>query len=405
MILPKPDYLFFYTFGAKFITMKPFEGSIQSKLPKQETSIFAIMSGLAIEHNAINLSQGFPDFEVSPELIKLVNKYMKKGYNQYAPMQGVPSLREQIALKTESIYGIQYDPGSEINITAGATQAIYSIISAFVRDEDEVIIFEPAYDSYAPAVKLNGGMVKYAKLQKPDFRINWNEVKRLMTHNTKMIIINTPHNPTGSVLGKDDLNELNKLTKGTDIIVLSDEVYEHLIFDNIRHESVCYYPELASRTLVVGSFGKTFHATGWKTGFVLAPSNLMAEFRKAHQFTVFASNTPVQHAIAEFLKDKENYIHLNEFYQKKRDYFVSAVKNSRFKVIPCHGTYFQLLDYSAISDEPETEFAIRITKEFKLASIPVSAFYHDHDDNKVLRFCFAKKEETLDKAAEILNKI
>ena len=385
--------------------MKSFAGSIQSKLPRQETSIFAIMSGLATEHNAINLSQGFPDFEVSPKLISLVSKYMKKGFNQYASMQGVPALREQIALKTEAIYGIKYDPVTEINITAGATQAIYSIISAFVKENDEVIIFGPAYDSYAPAVKLNGGMVKYAKLRMPDFAIDWNEVKRLISHNTKMIIINTPHNPTGSVLGKEDLNELYKLTKDTDIIILSDEVYEHLIFDGIRHESVCYYPGLASRTLVVGSFGKTFHATGWKTGFVLAPSNLMEEFRKAHQFTVFASNTPVQYAIAEFLKDKENYVHLNDFYQKKRDYFVNAIKGSRFGIVPCHGTYFQLLDYSSISDEPETEFAIRLTKEFKLASIPVSAFYHSHDDNKVLRFCFAKKEETLDKAAEILNKI
>ncbi len=385
--------------------MKPFKGSIQSKLPKQETSIFAVMSGLAAEHKAINLSQGFPDFEVSSKLISLVNKYMKKGFNQYAPMQGVMNLREQIALKTESVYGNKYDPVTEINVTAGATQAIFSIISAFVKDDDEVIIFEPAYDSYAPAVQLNGGMVKYAKLQTPAFKINWNEVKRLISNRTKMIILNTPHNPTGSVLLPADIKELERLTKGTDIIILSDEVYEHLIFDGIRHESICYYPELATRTLVVGSFGKTFHATGWKTGFVLAPANLMAEFRKAHQFTVFASNTPVQYAIAEFLKDRENYIHLNGFYQDKRDYFVNAIKGSRFNVIPCHGTYFQLLDYSRISDEPETEFAIRLTKEFKLASIPVSSFYHQHDDNKVLRFCFAKKEETLDKAAEILNKI
>ncbi len=385
--------------------MKPFRGSIQSKLPKQKTSIFAIMSGLATEYKAINLSQGFPDFEVSPKLISLVNKYMKKGYNQYAPMQGVMALREQISLKTEAIYGIKYDPATEINITAGATQAIYTIISAFIREEDEVIIFEPAYDSYAPAVKLNGGMVKYAKLQMPDFKINWNEIKRLISHRTKMIIINTPHNPTGSVITPGDMKELDKLTRGTDIIILSDEVYEHLIFDGIRHESICYYPELANRTLIVGSFGKTFHATGWKTGFVLAPSNLMAEFRKAHQFTVFASNTPVQHAIAEFLTDKNNYVHLNDFYQKKRDYFAERIKGSRFNIVPCHGTYFQLLDYSKISDEPETEFAIRLTKEFNLASIPVSAFYHQNDDNKVLRFCFAKKEETLDKAAEILNKI
>ncbi|NOX46471.1 MAG: aminotransferase class I/II-fold pyridoxal phosphate-dependent enzyme [Chlorobi bacterium] len=385
--------------------MKKFIGSITSKLPKQETSIFAVMSGLANECGAINLSQGFPDFEISGKLIALVNKYMKKGFNQYAPMPGVPELREQIALKVEATYGAKYDPQTEINITAGATQAIFTVISALIRDEDEVIVFEPAYDSYVPAIKLNGGIIKYAELKNPDYRIDWQEVKKLITNRTKMIIINSPHNPTGSVLSADDLKTLDKLTQNTDIIVLSDEVYEHLIYDKIRHESVCYYPELASRSFVIGSFGKTFHATGWKTGFVLAPEQLMNEFRKAHQFVVFAGNTPIQHALAEFLKDKENYIHLNDFYQKKRDYFVDRIKGSRFKVIPAYGTYFQLLDYSAISDEAELDFAIRITKEKNLATIPISSFYHNKIDNKVLRLCFAKKEETLDKAAEILNKI
>ncbi len=385
--------------------MKNYTGSLTSKLPKQETSIFAVMSGLANECGAINLSQGFPDFPISGKLIELVNNYMKKGFNQYAPMPGVIELREQIALKVESTYGAKYDPQTEINITAGATQAIFTVISALIRDGDEVIIFEPAYDSYAPAIKLNGGMVKYAQLKTPDYRIDWQEVKKLVTSRTKMIIVNSPHNPTGSVLSANDLKTLDKLTRNTDIIVLSDEVYEHLIYDNIRHESVCYYPELASRSFVIGSFGKTFHATGWKTGFVLAPKSLMAEFRKAHQFVVFSGNTPIQHALADFLKDENNYIHLNDFYQKKRDYFVDLIKGSRFKIIPSYGTYFQLLDYSAISDEAELDFAIRITKEKNLATIPISSFYHNKIDNKVLRLCFAKKEETLDKAAGILNKI
>jgi len=385
--------------------MEDFKGSIISKLPRQDTSIFAVMSALAIENNAINLSQGFPDFEISAELISMVNKYMKKGYNQYAPMQGVPELREQIAIKVKDQYGTEYDPQKEINITVGATQAIYTVIAALIRDEDEVIVFEPAYDSYVPAVKLNGGMVKYAELKSPDYHIDWQEVKRMITSRTKMIIINSPHNPTGSILKPGDLKNLADLTRGTDIFVLSDEVYEHLIFDNKQHESVCLYPELAQRSFVIGSFGKTFHATGWKMGFVLAPENLMMEFRKAHQFVVFTCNTAVQYAIAEFLREKENYLHLGEFYQKKRDYFVKMISGSRFEIIYSYGTYFQLLDYSKITDETETDFAIRLTKEKKLASIPVSPFYHKNNDNKVLRFCFAKKEETLKRAAEVLNKI
>lgn len=363
------------------------------------------MSALAQEYNAINLSQGFPDFQVSEKLIALINDYMKKGYNQYAPMQGVMALREAISEKVEGMYGVSYDPVSEINITAGGTQALYTAISAFIKEGDEVILFEPAYDSYAPAIRLNGGTPIYATLKTPGYTIDWADIKKMIRSNTKMIIINTPHNPTGSLISADDMKMLDKLTRNTDIIVLSDEVYEHLIFDGLRHESVIRYPRLAERSIVVYSFGKTFHATGWKMGYVLAPANLMVEFRKAHQFTVFACNTPIQYALAEFLKDKANYDYLPGFYQNKRDFFLSRMAGSRFKVIPCYGTYFQLLDYSAISDESETDIAMRLTKEFGLASIPVSVFYHKIIDNKVLRFCFAKKEETLEKAAEILCRI
>jgi methionine aminotransferase len=385
--------------------MKDFQGTITTKLPNMGTSIFAVMSKLANEHNAINLSQGFPDFPISSKLIELVNYYMKKGFNQYAPMQGVPILRQIISNKVEKNYGIKYDPDKEINITAGATEAIYAAISSFVRDDDQVIIFEPAYDSYVPAILLNGGMVKYARLEYPDYRINWDEVPRLISQNTRMIIINTPHNPTGSILKHDDLVKLENLIRGRDIVVLSDEVYEHLIFDGNRHESICRYPELASRSFVIGSFGKTFHATGWKVGYVMAPENLMSEFRKAHQFIVFAVNTPVQYALAEFLSDDTNVAGLPQFYQKKRDYFLELMKNSRFNVIPSFGTYFQLLDYSRISEEGDMDFAVRLTKEFGIASIPVSPFYHKNLDNKVLRFCFAKENHTLEKAAEILCKI
>jgi len=363
------------------------------------------MSQLANEYNAINLSQGFPDFDVSPELIGLIDKHMKLGHNQYAPMPGVPLLRERISEKIEKTYQIKYDPDKEVNITAGATQGIYTVIAAMVRDEDEVIIFEPAYDSYAPAVELCGGIVKYARMEPPDYRINWPEVARMVTHRTRMIIINTPHNPTGSILKREDLLALQHLTKKTDIVVLSDEVYEHLIFDGEEHESVCKYPELAERSFITASFGKTFHATGWKMGYVLAPENLMNEFRKSHQFVVFACNTPVQYAIAEFLANEKNYRTLHKFYQKKRNYFVKAIKGSRFKIVPCYGTYFQLVDYSNISDENDMDFATRLIKEYGIGTIPVSPFYHKGDENRVLRLCFAKKEETLDKAAEVLCKI
>ena len=385
--------------------MIKFPGIIKSKLPRTGTSIFAVMSQLANEHKAINLSQGFPDFDVSPKLIELISHYMKKGYNQYAPMTGVPLLRERISEKIEKTYKIRYDPDKEINITAGATQGIYAAIACMVRDDDEVIIFEPAYDSYAPAVQLCGGIVKYARMEPPDYNINWPEVARMVTHRTRMIIINSPHNPTGSILREKDLLALQHLTKKTDIVVLSDEVYEHLIYDGEPHESVCKYPGLVERSFVIGSFGKTFHATGWKMGYVLAPENLMKEFRKSHQFIVFTCNTPVQHAIADYLGDEKNYRDLHSFYQKKRDYFVDGISSSRFKIIPCHGTYFQLLDYSRISDESEMDFATRLITEYGIGSIPVSPFYHQRDENRVLRLCFAKKEETLDKAANILCKI
>jgi methionine aminotransferase len=320
-------------------------------------------------------------------------------------MSGVPILRERISEKNEAAYGIKYDPDREINITAGATQGIFTAIASMVHDDDEVIIFEPAYDSYAPAVQLCGGIVKYAALEAPDYTINWQEVSRMITNRTRMIIINSPHNPTGSILNKKDLQQLDHLTKDSDIVVLSDEVYEHLIYDGATHESVCLYPRLAERSFVIGSFGKTFHATGWKMGYVLAPENLMKEFRKSHQFIVFTCNTPIQYAIADFLKNKKNYDGLSSFYQKKRDVFAEMISSSRFRIIPSHGTYFQLVDYSKITDEKEMDYAVRLIKEHGLASIPVSSFYHNGEDNKVLRLCFAKKEETLEKAANILCKI
>ncbi|MBE9492557.1 MAG: aminotransferase class I/II-fold pyridoxal phosphate-dependent enzyme [Bacteroidetes bacterium] len=385
--------------------MNSLTGPINTKLQHVGTSVFAVMAQVATEFNALNLSQGFPDFEVSGELIAKINTYMKKGYNQYAPLQGVPRLRENIAAKAKKEYGISYDPEKEINITAGATQAIYTAIASTIGKGDEVIIFEPAYDSYAPSVMLNGGTVKYAQLTCPDYRIDWEQLPGLISNSTRMIIINSPHNPTGSVLAKEDMQKLEKLVRNTNIIILSDEVYEHLIFDNIRHESICYYPELAARSFVIGSFGKTYHATGWKLGYVLAPEGLMKEFRKSHQFIVFTCNTPIQHAIADFLEDESTYKHLGQFYQQKRDYFSDRIKDSRFRILPSYGTYFQALDYSSISEEYDYDFAKRLTKEFGIASIPLSPFYNKNTDNKILRFCFAKKEETLDKAATILCKI
>lgn len=378
---------------------------INSKLPNVGTTIFSVMSKLAADHGAINLSQGFPDFNCHEELISLVNKYMKSGNNQYAPMPGLIGLREIIAQKTEELYNAKYNPETEITVTSGATQAIYTAITAVVREGDEVIVFEPAYDCYQPAIELNGGKTVYLQLKAPGYHIDWEEVKKVINHRTKMIIINTPHNPTGSILSVADLEQLQKLTRDTDIMIISDEVYEHIIFDKHRHESVARYPLLAERSFIISSFGKTFHTTGWKIGYCLAPQNLMAEFRKVHQFLVFASNTPIQFALTEFLKQRGQYLELGDFYQQKRDYFIKQISNPGFTFTPAAGTYFQLLNYDKISREKDTDFAVRLTKEFGLASIPVSVFYHEGTDHHVLRFCFAKKEETLEKAAAIINKI
>ncbi len=379
--------------------MPHFPFPLKSKLPKVGTTIFTVMSSLAIENNAINLSQGFPDFEASEELIGLVNKYMKKGMNQYAPMQGILSLRERLAEKTEELYGIRLNPDSEITITSGGTEAIFTAITAVVHEGDEVIVIEPAYDCYVPAIELAGGVPVYIALKSPDFSIDWLEMKKVISHKTKMILLNTPHNPTGSVLSAGDMKELEKIVSGTEICIVSDEVYEHIIFDNIRHESVLRYPGLAERSFVIFSFGKTYHTTGWKIGYCFAPANLMAEFRKVHQFVVFSSNTPIQYALSEFIL-KKNYLELSDFYQEKRDYFLKLINGSGFKYKKAKGSYFQCLDYSSITNEKDKDFAVRLTKEFKIASIPVSVFYHEGIDHKILRFCFAKKNETLEKAAE-----
>lgn len=382
--------------------MSRYSGSLKPKLPHVGTTIFAVMSRLALDHDAINLSQGFPDFEVSPRLIELVFTYMKKGYNQYASFQGIMPLREVISQKVEDLYSVRYDPDREINITAGATQALYTAISAVIHPGDEVILLSPAYDSYAPAVELNRGTPVYVDLKPPLFSVDWNKVRERINPRTRMIIVNSPHNPTGSILSVQDLQQLERILEGTDIILLSDEVYEHIIFDGKIHQSVMTIPGLVERSFVVFSFGKTFHSTGWKLGYCLAPENLMTEFRSVHQFLVYSCNTPVQHAVAEFLKDRNSYMEIGQLYQEKRDYFLSLIKDSRFKFSPSSGTYFQLLDYGAITDEPDTDFAVRLTKEHKVAAIPVSVFYPNKVDSKVLRFCFAKKEGTLKKAAKIL---
>ncbi len=379
--------------------------SIESKLPHVGTTIFTIMSGLANETGAINLSQGFPSFEVSRELIELYHQAMMNNHNQYAPMPGLLPLREELSKKTEKVHGAYYNPESEITITAGGTQALYTAITAFVNKGDEVIIFEPAYDSYKPAIELAGGIVKPYSLTPPDYRINWEEVKQMITSKTKMIMINTPHNPSGTILTAYDLEQLDAITRDTNIIVLSDEVYEHIIFDGEIHQSVARFENLKNRSVIVYSFGKTFHATGWKTGYCLAPEYLMKEFRKVHQFLVFSVNTPLQVALAAYLKNEEHYLNLPSFYQAKRDYFLSLIEGCSFAFTPCKGSYFQLLDYSSFSNEKDTDLAIRLTKEFGIASIPVSVFYSSPVDTKMLRFCFAKDNVTLEKAAEKIHRI
>jgi len=378
---------------------------IQSKIPDVGLTIFAVMTKLSNDHGAINLSQGFPDFATHPELISLVEKYMLRGDNQYAPMQGVMDLRVKIGDKTRDLYGTSYDAETEITVTAGATESLFAAITAVVRQDDEVIIFEPAYDAYSPVVQLNGGRPVYIQMKPPDYRIDWDEVKDKMTQSTRLIILNSPHNPSGSILLPSDMESLIEITRDTSTFILSDEVYEHIIFDGRKHESISCYPELAARSFVVSSFGKTYHTTGWKIGYTCAPRPLSSEFQRIHQFITYAVNTPIQLAYAEFLDRKELYMDLSAFYEKKRDLFVSSLENSRFTALPCHGTYFQMMGYENISDESDMEFAKRMTIEYGVASIPPSVFYNDINDYKVLRFCFAKRDETIEKAAEKLCRI
>ncbi len=381
------------------------ENLYKDKLPGQGTSIFAVMSELARQTGAVNLSQGFPDFPVSSELIDSIYRFMREGKNQYAPMPGVPELRAVLSEKIKKLYRTAFDPETEITVTAGATQALFTAIQAFVDKDDEVIVFEPAYDSYVPAVMLAGGKPVFIRLTKPDFSIDWDEVKSKITPKTRLIIVNTPNNPGGYVFSPADWKALQEITASTRIIILSDEVYEHIIFDGQTHESGLKYPGLRERLLAVFSFGKTFHATGWKTGYAVGNEKLMRLFRKVHQFNVFSVNTPVQYALTQYLRNEQNYSTLPAFYQAKRDYFIKGLEHSRWKVIPTRGTYFILLDYSAISNEKEYDFAVRLTQQSGVASIPLSSFYHDAFDQQCLRFCFAKQQQTLDKALALLTKI
>ena len=385
--------------------MPNFPAPIASRLPWVGTTIFTVMSRLAAQHGAINLSQGFPDFSAPQALFDLVAKHMHAGANQYAPMAGALPLREAIAEKVAALYGLTVDVEQEITVTAGATQAIFTAVAALVRPGDEVIVFEPVYDSYVPAIETVGGTAVYAQLKFPDYAPDWAQVAQLITPRTRMIIVNSPHNPTGSLLTAVDLEKLAELVRGTDIVVLSDEVYEHILFDGERQASVAGHGELAPRSIVVSSFGKTYHITGWKVGYVVGPAALMAEFRKVHQFNVFTVHTPSQLALADYMQDASRHLRLAAFYQEKRDFFRALLAETPFELLPCRGTYFQLASYRAISDLPDRAFAEWMTREVGVAVIPVSVFYADGRDNRVVRFCFAKKEETLVAAGERLRRL
>jgi methionine aminotransferase len=376
-----------------------------SKLPHVKPSIFSIMSKMAVEHNAINLSQGFPNFKSDPILIEGVSKAMHDGYNQYAPMAGDMKLREAIARKFESLYGKKYNPTSEITVTAGATQAIFTALAATVHVGDEVIIFTPAYDCYEPAITLFGGKTIAIQLAAPNFTPDWDEVNAKISQNTKMIIINSPHNPSGMLFSENDMLKLQEIANAHELLVLSDEVYEHIIFDNEEHQSVAKFGDLAKRSFITASFGKTFHNTGWKMGYCVAPEALMIEFQKVHQYNVFSVNHPVQKALADYLSAPSNYLGLSSFYQAKRDLFNDLLTESRFKIVPSKGTYFQLLDFSAISSEGDIAFAERLTKKLGVATIPTSVFNNNQEDVKQIRVCFAKTEETLQAACKILTKV
>ena len=379
--------------------------AIDSKLATVGTTIFTVMSKLATECGALNLAQGFPDFQAEPELFDATLAAMRSGRNQYPPMAGVPELRAAIGEKVAALYGVYYDPEDEITVTAGATQALFTALAAFVRSGDEVIVFAPAYDSYVPAIETVGGRAVHAELVFPDYKPDWDAVRALVTPRTRMIIVNSPHNPTGSLLEVADLDALAELTRDTGIVVLSDEVYEHIVFDGAQHASVAAHAELATRSLVVSSFGKTYHITGWKIGYVVGAAPLMAEFRKVHQFNVFTVNTPCQIGIAEYMRDASRHLRLAAFYEHKRDFFRNELRASRFDLLPCRGSYFQLARYSGISERPDVDFAQWLTREVGVAVIPVSAFYADARDDHVVRFCFAKQEATLAAAGEKLRRI
>ena len=377
----------------------------QSKLPNVGTTIFTVMSGLAAEYKAVNLGQGFPDFPMSKELTDLVNKAMNDGFNQYSPMPGWMPLREAIAEKVQHLYQTSINPDTDITITPGGTYAIYSAFTTILQAGDEVIVFEPAYDSYIPNIEINGAKAVTINLVYPDYHIDWEAVRKAINPKTKAIIINSPHNPTGSVIGEKDIEELRKTVEGTNIFIISDEVYEHLIFDGIPHQSILRYPDLLQRSFVCFSFGKVYNCTGWKLGYCIAPPELTKEFRKVHQFNCFSCHTPTQVALAQFLKDKEAYQSLSGYMQGKRDYFSKLMQQTKFDMLESHGSYFICAKYDRISDENDKDFAIRLTKEAGVATIPVSAFYQNGKDDKVLRFCFSKKEETLEQAVEKLLKV
>jgi len=378
---------------------------IQSKLPQVDTTIFTVMSALATEHKAVNLGQGFPDFEMSESLMALVDKAMKDGYNQYAPMPGWMPLRESIAEKVQFLYGNELDPGDDITITPGGTYAIYTALTTILQPGDEVIAFEPAYDSYIPNIEVNGAKAVLIKLEYPNYKINWSAVKEKISEKTKAILLNTPNNPAASVLTEEDITQLRALVKDTNIFIVSDEVYEHIIFDELPHLSMLRFPDLFQRSFVCFSFGKVFHCTGWKLGYCIAPAELTKEFRKVHQFNAFSCHTPNQVAMAEFLRNKENYLSLGKFFQEKRDYFIQLMKETRFNLLKSSGSYFIGASFESISTERDFEFAVRLTKEYGIATIPLSSFYVDGKDDKVLRFCFGKKKSTLEAAVEKLRKI
>jgi methionine aminotransferase len=380
--------------------------TLRSKLPTGGVSIFAVMTRLANEVGAINLSQGFPDFETSPELVESVARFMREGHNQYAPMPGVLALREALSVKIEALYGRRYDPATELTVTTGATEGLFVALTAFVHPGDEVLLFQPAYDSYTPAVTLSGGTPVYVTLRYPDYRIDWDEVRRAITPRTRVIVINTPHNPTGMIWSADDVRELGRVLNGTDAIVIADEVYEHIIFDGGRHESLARYPEVADRAVVISSFGKTYHTTGWKVGYCAAPPALTTEIQRVHQWVTFAVNGAVQMAYADVVRRDPGCADVTSFYQGRRDKFLSLIKGSRFKPMACRGTFFQMLDYSDITDERDAEFALRLTREHGVASIPISPFLNGTESSgPVLRFCFAKRDATLERAAERLVRV